>query len=824
MKIIFTLLFSCGFIQAGLAQNQIFLTEKSDPLTTKTKQAVGSNLSGSSGSTSFNRTVMPTVSLDKEFLVISITDHTTKTTTRRSKVNSEMTYQPSSILFNLETGNVVRQFRNSGLFFLKNELVAGNYGDVWDKTFDADDFLKKVLKKIKYEYINKLTFQSKAEINIPNGHMFAGMEKGYLSTYKIDELMAKTYLWKEESGKLRKVGEYPVSYGNISADGTMISGVNKDYSSPDIGQIIVFDIGSGKRIKNIRAKTSATTTAITRKRQLIYNYHSYDIKTHMHSMGIKVIDLQTEKELADFPEAGNTFILDDSEEIMLIHSFLTGKIKLVDLSDFSVIRTEAYSYIDKDNPFSGGASIPLKVGKGEHFLIGNPSGIINLVSNKEKRIIADIYVDHEDWAVVAKDGRVDGTPGALDKLEWREYDSSGKVVNRTSLDAAFANFFTPGLLPSLLRDEIGGISELKEQIAKAPSIEIINPVSGIKTSEQEVTVTVRATENGDPLKDLQLYVNGKLFSGNARGLKVVNTENERTFNISMISGKNIISAKAISESNYESAQATIEIEYIGQQNNSNLHILAVGIDQYANISYNLNYAVADAGAIVQNIQDRSAGIFGQTNVYTIYNQDATKEKITETFRRVSKNSKPEDVFVFFYAGHGVMSEGAEKDFYLALHGVTQLYGKDDLLKSSGISALELKTLTSEIPAQKQMLIVDACQSGGAVETFAMRGAAEEKAMIQLARSTGVTLLASTGSEQFATEFEELGHGVFTYALLDGLSGKADGGSKDSKITVKELEAYLNDTIPELTQKYKGSIQFPRSWSRGMDFPISIVND
>ena len=64
----------------------------------------------------------------------------------------------------------------------------------------------------------------------------------------------------------------------------------------------------------------------------------------------------------------------------------------------------------------------------------------------------------------------------------------------------------------------------------------------------------------------------------------------------------------------------------------------------------------------------------------------------------------------------------------------------------GISATEIRNLTQSIKAQKQIIILDACQSGGAVETFARRGAAEEKAIVQLARSSGAVLLASTGTE------------------------------------------------------------------------------
>ena len=154
--------------------------------------------------------------------------------------------------------------------------------------------------------------------------------------------------------------------------------------------------------------------------------------------------------------------------------------------------------------------------------------------------------------------------------------------------------------------------------------------------------------------------------------------------------------------------------------------------------------------------------------------------------------------------------------------MTKLYGDDPLLAAKAVSAAELKTLCTSIKAQKQLIVLDACQSGGAVESFASRGATQERAIIQLARSAGTVLLASTGTQQYATEFASLSHGVFTYALLQGLNGEADGGNpKDGKITVKELEAYLNDRVPELTKKYRGTAQYPNSFARGQDFPLGV---
>ena len=153
-----------------------------------------------------------------------------------------------------------------------------------------------------------------------------------------------------------------------------------------------------------------------------------------------------------------------------------------------------------------------------------------------------------------------------------------------------------------------------------------------------------------------------------------------------------------------------------------------------------------------------------------------------------------------------------------LHNST---AETDMLEQKAVSASELKELSKKINAQKQVFILDACQSAGALDAV-VRGAAEERAIAQLARSTGTFWITATGSDQYATEFEALGHGVFTYSILEGLAGKADNG--DKRLTVKELSAYIESRVPELSEKYRGTPQFPSGYSFGNDFPLAIINN
>ena len=208
-------------------------------------------------------------------------------------------------------------------------------------------------------------------------------------------------------------------------------------------------------------------------------------------------------------------------------------------------------------------------------------------------------------------------------------------------------------------------------------------------------------------------------------------------------------------------------------------------------------------------------LFKKIELHELYDRQATKTNIFNALDELSQTIRPGDVFMFYYAGHGSMVEN--KFFFIPTESVS-LYQYDKLTDES-IYAGQILEKLKNIQALKQLVILDACQSGGSTELLAQRGAMEEKAMAQLSRSTGVHVLAAAGSEQFATEVNSLGHGLFTYTLLEALTGKANGAPKDGKVTVYELKAYLNDQVPDLTTKYKGSLQWPYTFSIGHDFPI-----
>jgi uncharacterized caspase-like protein len=64
---------------------------------------------------------------------------------------------------------------------------------------------------------------------------------------------------------------------------------------------------------------------------------------------------------------------------------------------------------------------------------------------------------------------------------------------------------------------------------------------------------------------------------------------------------------------------------------------------------------------------------------------------------------------------------------------------------------------------------------------------------RLTRSKGRVIITAAGPNEVALETAELGHGLFTYYLLEGLGGRADRDG-DGIVTVSELYEYLEHEV------------------------------
>jgi len=447
------------------------------------------------------------------------------------------------------------------------------------------------------------------------------------------------------------------------------------------------------------------------------------------------------------------------------------------------------------------------------------SGLLELWDLEAKRPVAAIAVFRDrEWIVTGDDARFSASAHAADRVSLIQ---NGRQL---PLESYYERFHTPSLVGELLALVPPTPRPALPVLGLPPTLSLAQ--EGPERGPGEVQLTARAKRGGAPIAEVRLFHNGKLVEQSTRGLTVEDDELDvgeslHRWTVALLPGENRFQAVAIDSARTESRPSEISLTgaiAATAPRGIQLHVVVVGINRYRNPKYNLNYALDDARAFRERLTERSAGIVSGVQVHELYDQDATKAGIVSALDAVQRAASKSDVFVFYYAGHGVMSSEEKPRFYLVPHEVTQLYGNDEALARLALSGDELRELSRLIPAQKQLFLLDACQSAGVLDAIAARGAAEEKAIAQLARATGTHWLTASGSEQFASEVKSLGHGVFTYVLLQALDGAADSG--DGRVTVNELKAYVEAQVPEVSQAHKGSLQFPASYGFGQDFPLA----
>ncbi|MBK8806559.1 MAG: caspase family protein [Bacteroidales bacterium] len=501
-------------------------------------------------------------------------------------------------------------------------------------------------------------------------------------------------------------------------------------------------------------------------------------------------------------------------------------ISILDANTFKLLYTLPVQY---------GAIASLHFSNNNDRLIScTTDGIIQLWDlQSQKELYTYLRIDRQNWLSKSPGGQFDGSPDALKNIN---YVSGLDVI---SIGALFEKFYSPKLIERLMKGEKfpdGGLGVL-EYMKHSPEVALsLNDedkrgelfiADTIEWAAKKIPLTFEITDKGGGVDEVRIYHNKKLVQSEFLNESVIKEGKsfKKAIELTLSHGLNNISVIALNKNRVESEPAKLNINYDGLESDVDLYLFAAGIDKYANPSYALTYATSDAKAFVKQVEQGTNQIFKTVNTFFIKDQEVTREAIEEKISTIAKQAGPEDVFLFYFAGHGVMSTGSAEnapEFYLITQDVTKLYGDDKLLDEKAISANVLLQYSKNIPAGKQLFVIDACQSGGALDAVMTRGAAREKAVAQLARSSGTFFLLASGAMQFATELKTLGHGIFTYAIIEALTGKADGGSTDNKITANELKSYVEDRVPQITEEYMLTPQYPTGYGFGQDFPLVLV--
>ncbi len=481
------------------------------------------------------------------------------------------------------------------------------------------------------------------------------------------------------------------------------------------------------------------------------------------------------------------------------------------------------------------------------------------------------HLDSTDWVVTSPNGLFDASPAAMLELHYVvPYDQDWEVID---LEQLKSRYYEPGLLPKLL----GYTNERMRPVETFQTVELYPKVEA-QIQKDELQVQLHARNGG--IGRLSIFINGKeveeeanpllrLDNGKRDSLIRYNLAQHRSYLLQHPDSVNVISLRAYNEDGWLKSRSIDlsyrpSLSYRGVLNSANtspdwagrsrpkLYMLAIGTSEYTGDQLDLAYADQDAKMMATAMQSVGAALFQNGDSLEVYCfstdssipkdfqdspiqwQFASKTNIQHTFSKIKRQAKAEDIIMVYLSGHGVSKGGTEEtQFYYLTQGVGS---EDDLndpvtLDAFTISSREMTKWINDIPALKQVLIIDACNSGQVIENLTggskRLNSSQIRALDRMKDRTGMFILAGSASDKLSYEASEYGQGLLTYALLQGMLGVAtrkDDQGQDI-VDVMKLFQYARDQVPELAASVNG-IQTPMLGFPGQaaSFDIGILDE
>ncbi|MFH1530230.1 MAG: SUMF1/EgtB/PvdO family nonheme iron enzyme [Pseudomonadota bacterium] len=223
------------------------------------------------------------------------------------------------------------------------------------------------------------------------------------------------------------------------------------------------------------------------------------------------------------------------------------------------------------------------------------------------------------------------------------------------------------------------------------------------------------------------------------------------------------------------------------------HALVVGIDRYEDPdTTRLRYAGKDAAALAGVLREDC----GFDRVELLVSGGAREPDLVallDTVDAQGPEMAPEDLFLFYFAGHGVHMDGEN---YLIARNTRRRH-----LEFTALPLEKLKRSFGRYPAEQRVLIIDACRN----DPWGGRGDADNLLSADFSRNFSAVAAASVGTVnpstcvlfscsegQRAYEWRERAHGAFTYYLMEALREKA--WDAQGRLQMPRVASYVEKAV------------------------------
>jgi hypothetical protein len=201
-----------------------------------------------------------------------------------------------------------------------------------------------------------------------------------------------------------------------------------------------------------------------------------------------------------------------------------------------------------------------------------------------------------------------------------------------------------------------------------------------------------------------------------------------------------------------------------------VYAILAGISDYPGQGNDLPECANDARKLSEALGRR--GLVGDAQQVVLTDAQATRQNLQAAFQRVSQQIRPDDVFVFFYSGHGSQGGAGSRDS-------REIDGRDEsiVLHDGDLLDDELARMFDGIRAGVSVAALDSCFSGGFSKDL-------------ITRPGRIGLFSSEEDVLSAVASQFQAGGYLSHFMRTGVQGEADADPADGVLTVGELTHFV----------------------------------
>jgi WD40 repeat protein len=629
-------------------------------------------------------------------------------------------------------------------------------------------------------------------------------------------------LWDSKSGELLTTlsgNKESVTAARFSPDGKRIVTATYD------GNAKLWDAESGKWLSDLKGRTS--------ENNYVYFQFSHDGKKVITTSldGNNIWSTNTGEWLAE---------LNGHDEQSVYAEFSGNDKKIVTASDDYTAKvwdaangkvlTDLKGHLFYVNQAQ---FISDKAGDGKYIITSSSDNTLKKWDAENGQLIYTFFaLDSTDYFLQIPSGYYQGTPNASKLLYYITKDL--KMISFEQLDVKYNR-------PDLVFEAIGNTDTTIIQTYRNAYYKRIKKL-GIDTTafrdgyavpetdffllstgayvqkDQFMKIRLTAKDSSYELDRYNIWVNEVPVYGQ-RGISIRsrNTRNlDEDVSIILSEGINRIEVSVTNVNGIESYRELKMLKYEPIEPAQTItRFIGIGIDQFKDTSYNLNYSVKD-------IRDLSAKLKKQYGddiiIDTLFNQNVTVSNINALKQKLLQTTVNDKVIIS-YSGHGLLSK--DFDYFLSTYSINF-----DKPAENGLPYDELESLLDSIPARKKLMLIDACHSGevdkeefqqvkisqstlaanhvvskgGEIaeseegsQKLGLKNSFElmQNLFVNVGKSTGATIISAAAGTEFALENGNLKNGVFTYCIMEAMD-------KYPTMKVSELKKIVGARVQELT--------------------------